>query len=201
MPWNGLTIKPKWLYRAIKENYIPTKYLIFTDSWDLVFSVSPQEIIDTYKLFDCPIVISAEKNCFPGTYKQQFDELDLIAPYCYLNSGAIIGETEAILHCLEQMDLPNVPGDYFDVDKGQQINPEDQSMWQQTFLNQPVKISLDCDQLICQTLHDAKIEDFDFSEEKIKNNITGTYPCMWHFNGGAKDGPLREPILKHLGLL
>lgn len=199
--WNGLATKPKWLYKAIKEGIITTPYMQFVDSWDLVYGASPDEVQKVYEGFDSPIVISAESNCFPDTYKKEFDELDIPAPYCYVNSGVIIGETEAILTCLEAMDLPNVPDDYR-MDNGQNYHSNDQTMWQEIFLKQPVKIAIDYNQAISQTLHNATPEQFEFGKERIMNKITSCHPRIWHFNGGSKDNlAIREPILKHLNLL
>lgn len=200
--WTGLATKPKWLYRAIKENRFDGTHLIFCDSWDLVFGANPDEVMKVYDTFASPVVISAEKNCFPGTYKKEFDELDIPAPYSYVNSGVIIGEIEAILACLESMDLPNVPGDHFDAVKQQQVNPEDQTLWQQTFLKQPVKITIDYNQAISQALHEHSVDDFDFAEQKIRNKITGCHPRMWHFNGSAKtNNDLKLAILNHFKLI
>lgn len=200
--WGGLTTKPKWLYRAIMSGYIPEKYMIFPDNWDLVFAAPLDEVMEVYKACNKSVMVSSETNCFPSDTREEYDKLDNPAPYKYLNSGFIIGETEAILACLEAMDLPNVPNDYHDFEKGIDINPNDQLLWQQIYLKQPVEIGLDCSQLLSQTLHDAKIEDFDFSTERIINKITGSAPCSFHFNGGAKSQiELRNPILKHLNLI
>jgi hypothetical protein len=200
-PWKGLATKPKWLCRAIKEGRIPEELMIFCDSWDLVFGASPNEIIDKYKDFKSDIVISAERNCFPLDYKKAYDDLDIPTPYSYLNSGFIVGKTQSILTCLEAMDLSNVKDDHWDAENNRNYHSNDQTIWQSIFLQQPVKIALDYNQMLSQTLHDAKVEDFDFSGERIKNNITDSFPSTFHFNGGAKDNlSLRQPILKHLGL-
>jgi hypothetical protein len=61
---------------------------------------------------------------------------------------------------------------------------------------------LDYFQQLSMTLHNAKIEELDFSEKRIRNKLTNTHPCTLHFNGGAKDDmSIREPILRHLNLL
>lgn len=200
--WGGLSTKPKVLYQAIKEGVINTKYIIFSDCWDLVFAAYPSEIMMRYFQFNSPIVISSEKNCFPADLKEDFDKLNPPTPYKYLNSGFIVGETEAICACLEAMDLPNLEDDHYDPVKNCNVHPNDQFEWQKIFVKQPVKIVLDYEQSLSQTLHDASIEDFDLNEPRIKNKITNSYPCAFHFNGGSKDNlQLRNPILSHLGLL
>lgn len=200
--WRGLATKPKWLYKAIKDGLITEKYMQFVDNWDLVYGATPDEVMQCYHAFNAPIVISAEKNCFPNTHKAEFDDLDIPAPYSYVNSGVIIGETEAVLMCLEAMDLGNVADDHWDAERNCAYHSNDQTMWQEIFLKQPVHIAIDYNQAISQTLHDAKIDDFDFSKQRIMNKITSCHPRIWHFNGGSKDNlDLRNPILKHLNLL
>lgn len=203
--WNGFSMKPKWLYRAIKEGLINTEYLIFTDSWDVVFAASPDEIMKRFFSFEgADIVINAERNMFPADYAEGFAKLEAPTEWRYLNSGFIVGKTEAILKCLEAMDLPNVKGDHWDEVRQCMENPDDQRMWQRIFLQQPegVNIQLDYDCQISQTMHEADMSIFDFSEERIRNIKTNSYPCVFHLNGSAKDKMhIRQPILQKLNLL
>src|SRR4051812_33672380 len=74
--WLGLSTKPKILYKAIKGGMIKERIMIFTDSWDVVFGVSPDVVIETYQGFDTPIVISAEENSFPADLKTEYDNLN-----------------------------------------------------------------------------------------------------------------------------
>lgn len=199
--WGGLSSKPKWLYKAIKDGHITGDVLVFVDNWDLIFLSDPQEMVDRFLSFDTDIVISSERNCFPGDLKEEFDKIAAPTDYKYLNSGCIVGKTEAILTCLEEMDLPNLPDDYYDPVKNCNVHPNDQFEWMKIFLKQPVPIALDYYQALSMTLHDAKVEELDFSEQRIRNKVTNSYPCTLHFNGGAKDNmSIRTPILNHLGL-
>jgi hypothetical protein len=201
--YGGLGSKPRLLYKAIKGGLIPEKYLIFCDCFDLVFAVEPKKLFLKYLQFASPLVISAEKNCFPADLKGQYDRLgeDIPSPYKYLNSGMIVGEVEAMLAVLESMDAQNIPNDYWDTEKNCQINPNDQEYYQHEFLKQPVPIVLDRYQILCNTLHSVEPDEFDFSGEHIFNKATQTFPCSYHMNGNAKTAGLREPILKHLNLL
>lgn len=80
------------------------------------------------------------------------------------------------------------------------VNPNDQLYYQHEYVKQPVPIVLDTYQTLCNTLHDVTIDELDFSEERIANKTTKTYPCSFHLNGAAKTSGLREPILEHLKL-
>lgn len=204
--WGGLASKPKWLYKAITEKYIDTPYIIFTDCWDLLFSVKPQDVFDMYMEYtegSC-ILISTEKNCFPDTFKKEFDEVaDLVdnsTEYRYINSGFIIGKTSDILKCLEAMDLPNLPDDHFDGEKN--VHPNDQFEWQKIWATlDTVDFYLDYLQQFSATLHETTPDQLDFTEDKIKLKSTGSYPLTWHMNGNGKTSGCREAILKHLNLL
>lgn len=199
--WVGLTTKVRWLKRAIEEGRLDSEYLIYTDSWDMVFAKHPDEVIAGYEVFHSDIVISTEKTCFPDTYKKEFDEQST-AKYRYLNSGFIVGKTDAIYKCLVEMNLDTVPGDYYDTEKNIVVNPEDQTLWMQIYLKQPVSIELDTHQELSQTLHEHTVNDFDFTGMNIKNKETASFPCAFHFNGSGKSNiELRTPILKHLNLL
>lgn len=200
--WGGLLTKSKWLYRAIRDGYINSELIAFVDSWDMIFTCPPEELFEKYKAFDADIVVSTERNCFPPDLKDEFDKIKAPTDYKYLNSGLVIGKTESIKKCFESVDILSMPDDHFDPVLQRNIHPEDQTLWQNLFLKQEANIKLDYYQQLCQTLHDATIDEFDLTEERIKNKITNSYPCILHFNGGAKSNmELREPILKHLNLL
>lgn len=196
--YNGLGSKPKLLRKAILDKTITTDKIIFTDSWDVVFASSPEDIIDLFPIFNSPFVCSAERNCFPGDLKELFPESP--TSYRYLNSGFIVAEKDALLAVLESMELDNVPDDYRK-ENGHMHHTNDQFLFQQEFIKQPVKMVLDYHQVLSQTMHDVKINELDLDDLRgIRNKETEIYPMTFHFNGGAKDSGVREPILNRLGL-
>lgn len=199
--YSGLGSKPKGVYRAIKEGLIKTEYIIFTDCFDFVFAVPPKELFEEYLKWEGhPLVFSAEKNCFPADLMEQYDALDNMgSSYKYLNSGMIIGKTADLLATLEAMDLANVPEDYR-MEDGNNFHVNDQFLYQQIFLKQPVKMELDYAQALCNTLHSVKLEELNFDEDGIYNKECSVYPLSFHLNGSAKTDGLREPILNHLKL-
>lgn len=199
--WMGLGSKPKWLYKAISEKIINTHYILFTDCWDFVFTENPTELMRTYfNRFGAPLVFSSEKNCFPDDTKEDYDKLPHTSSYKYLNSGMIVGETEAMYELLKFMKPEEIVDDYR-MENGQNFHTNDQFLYQQAFLQQPVQMQLDYNQLLCNTLHEVKPEELDFTSGKIKNIETGSYPLSMHMNGSGKTNGCREPILKHLNLL
>lgn len=202
--FKGLGSKPKLLLKAIQDKTVDAKHIIFADSWDLVFARSPQEVIEEFKYFNAPFVCSAERNCFPSDLKDEYDKFECDTTFKYLNSGFIVADTEALLAVLESMDLSNVPDDYFDEVKNEMVHINDQFLFQQAFLKQPVKMALDYHQELSQTMHMVKIEELALMKQGndpvIMNIETMSTPCTYHFNGGSKTSGTREIILKHLVL-
>lgn len=197
--YGGLGSKPRLLYAAIEQGYIGTKYIVFCDCFDIVFATHPNELFETFLRFNSPFVISSEKNCFPADLKDEYDKLDSGgSPYKYLNSGMIVAETEAMLSVLESMDAKNISNDYWDGEK--MVNPNDQEYYQKEFLKQPIKMTLDYDQVLCNTLHSVEVDELDFEGDRIYNKVTDTFPCSFHANGSAKSSGIVPPILKHLKL-
>lgn len=195
--FKGLGSKPRLLLKAILNNSITSDYIIFADSWDLVFTESPWKIMEKYQEFNSPFVCSSEKNCFPADLKDSFPESP--TSYRYLNSGFIVAETEAILVVLESMNLDAVPEDHMCPD-GSMYHCNDQGLFIEQFIQQPVKMVLDYRQELSQTLCGVVANELDMSGNKIRNIETGSLPMSLHFNGPAKTAGLREPILNKLGL-
>lgn len=199
--YTGLSDKPRLLYNQIINGIIEEDYIIFVDSWDLVFADDADIVFDKYRTFNKSVVIGAEKNCFPSFFKKEFDRvMKNTGEYKYLNSGIIIGRKDAILEILEAMDAPNLPRDYHDSVTGKNYHFNDQAYYMDIFLRQPVDIALDWSCYIGQNMQEVREDELDFSEKRIRNKEHNTYPSVFHWNGGSKDKWSREPILKHLGL-
>lgn len=206
LEYTGLSDKPRILYNAIKEGKITSKYIVFIDAFDVVFADTLENIMTKFKSMDCQILIGAERNCFPQNFQKEYDRLPHTSSYKYLNSGVIIGETEAILEVLEAMDAPNLPRDYHDGIKGYNHHFNDQAYYMDLFLRQPVKMKLDYNCEIAQNMQDVKEGDIIFitptyGSNRIKNSETFSNPSIIHWNGGSKSAGTMQPILTHLNLL
>ena len=210
MEYTGLSDKPRILYNAIKDGKITEKYIVFIDAFDVVFSDTLESVMDKFQSFNSPVVVGAERNCFPSNFKKEYDRLQHTSSFRYLNSGVIVGETEAILTVLEAMDAANLPRDYHDNIKGYNHHFNDQAYYMDLFLRQPVKMKLDYECLIAQNMQDVTQEELVFFGggslggsfvSKIKNKETNTCPSIIHWNGSSKTQGTMIPILQHLKLL
>ena len=194
--YNGSLIeRPRYMHRILKEGKITTPKILYMDCWDLVLQGTMEEIFEKHNANNCDITISAERNCFPNDLKDEFDKMaPENATYKYLNCGVIVGNTEALLIMLEDMDAANLPYDT------PPHYPNEQIEFQKVFLRQPVKIALDYTQDITWCLHDVDVKELGRAQGLIYNNETCTFPSILHLNGGAKTGNCRTPILEHLKL-
>jgi len=201
--WGGLMTKPQRLLEWLKDGNAPEK-LIVADSWDLVFAKSPDYIYDTFLATGADLVLNAEKNCFPlGHLADKFPECG--TEFRYLNSGFIVGHRDAFVTMLEHMYKVNVPegfncDDHVD-SEGRVVHPNDQGYITLAYLDQPVKMILDHECHMAQTMCGCKMDEFDFtSGEYVQNKVTGSFPAAFHFNGGSKTDGLLSTVLSTLGL-
>lgn len=199
--WHGLMTKPRRFREFLRKGQQTGDVLIVCDAYDVVFATHPDEIGEFWaKMFPAksrPILFNAERNCFPrGDLADQF--ADAGTPWRYLNSGFMVGEPQDILTLLESMNLDEIPDDHQLPDKSW-FNPNDQEYFTLAFLKQPVPMTLDYNAHICMTGHGTTVEQLDCSEPRIKQNITGTYPMAFHFNGDAKN-TLQPAVLAHMKL-
>ncbi len=151
---------------------------------------------------ECEIAISTEKNCFPGDYREKFDEINPPTSYKYINCGTVLGYSDAFYEMLKSMDAPNHPEDFWMQDEQKTHHYNEQIHFHHEFFKQPVNIKLDYYQNIANCMQNVLPEELDFSEEgRIRNIECNSYPSIIHLNGQSKDQyGIRELCLNHLKL-
>lgn len=195
--YGGLGTRPRILKRAIEQGRVPTKYLLFSDAWDVVFAQSPDEALARFLGFEAGIVWNSEKNCFPDAWLA--DKHPPVVPYRFLNSGFGVGETSIFLASLRDMHADEITGDYTNLD-GARINPCCQNYWMREFLFGRQSIRLDYNCTIAQTMHLVDEDELSFeANDKIRNKLFRVCPVAFHFNGNAREQSAYDRVLKHLG--
>lgn len=194
--WGGLMTKPRRLRDWLRSGACTADTLIVTDSYDVVFTASPDKVVDRYEQVwpHFPIVFNAEKGLFPrGELASRFDAAtfdflrdDNGMAWRYLNSGFYIGQPAHILTLLEAMWLDDIHDDYRKPD-GSWVHPNDQGWYQTLFCAQPVPMVLDYRADVVQCCSACSLQEYDLTGERIRNVVTGTKPLVWHFNGGSKN--------------
>lgn len=183
----GLMSKPKFLKAWIEKEGANWDYVISCDAWDILWLGTVDEVLRKFNaLFETPIVFNAERNCFPRADLAEQHEPSKF-PYRFLNSGFFVGNTEAILEMLQEMELDKVPDDH-KLSDGTPVCPNDQEHYQCWYLAHKNKAQLDTGACICQSLHDSEPDEFtwDAATQRITSRITGNQPCVLHGNGSGK---------------
>jgi hypothetical protein len=197
--WSGLMTKPRTLHRWLKDGRCESDCLIVVDSWDLVFTCSPDVIAAQWEGLGKPWMIGGERTLFPSGEEKAYPEC--ASSYRFPNSGFIISTPADMLTVLESMNLDAIPDDYQFPD-GSMHHANDQEEYQMAYLKQPVPMRIDTECQFVWNLCGVDLSNFDFTDCGIVNRETGTKPCCLHFNGPAKTEPagMQEQILHYLGL-
>jgi hypothetical protein len=202
-PWQGLMTKAflyrDWL-RSGDNKDIPR--IILCDAWDIVFAEKPDAIGKLCEhVYGDAVVFNGEKACWPrADLADTFPDQGPGAPWRYLNCGFICGPAASILTMLEAMNLESIGVDR--VENGKKIEPNDQGEFQALFSKQPVKMVVDAQCIVAQTLSACTLEEFDLSGPEpnvIVNKVTHTIPGVFHGNGDAKN-LLMPAFYQKLGL-
>lgn len=145
--------------------------VMFTDSYDVVFSAGPEEILKKFRSTDAQILFSAEKSCWPDSeLADQYPEVD--GDYKFLNSGGFIGYANQIMELID---------DEIDIAYDDQLYYTEKFL--ETIQDDEDFIKLDYTQDLFQTLNQA-ITDVEQNESgRFINLVYNTKPCVIHANG------------------
>lgn len=201
-PWGGLVSKVKFLKRAIDTKLIDADVVIFADCFDLVYAAHPREVVDAFVRMNVPIVIGAETSCFTAHNNIQLGPLHPPSPsrFKYVNTGFIIGYTEALDEALDEMEVEYLRDDYR-LPGGGNVEDNDQNAWMRQLLFGKVRMGLDNTASLVLNHHGVAPQELEFlADRKICLRETGTIPLVHHWNG-SKENPTKNLVLKHLGLL
>ena len=98
LPWRN-TFKIEMINNYLNSEKCTTKYFMFCDAVDVIFTDSPKKVIDIFESFDCDALFMSTTstdgyNCMPDV--KNF--VDGINGGCrrYMNSGVYVGNTEFI---------------------------------------------------------------------------------------------------------
>ena len=153
------------------RKHLNDEIILFTDSYDVIFLSDEKEIIKKFLSFNCDLVFSAEKECWPDKKTSVFFK-DNEGPYKYINSGGFIGRVKMIY------DLIDV--EYSDTYDDQYLIHERYNL----FKNR-IKIDTSCQIFQTNALDSNDIEILHH-KNLIKNTIYNTYPLLYHGNGGRE---------------
>lgn len=189
LPFDGYLCKLKALLEELNKGEISdSDIVLFTDAFDTFFIAGGEVILRKFLAFGVPIVMGAEKNCFP-LKDREGDFPKSPSSFKFVNCGFYIGyckEVRDALHSVLTMRCP------MGVSSGDFSN--DQTRFILYYLS-PENRTLHLDtttQLVLNTYSVGK-EEVKFSKKAphLMVRETKNHPCVIHFNGsGAFMGEL-----------
>lgn len=154
--------------------------VMFTDSYDVIFTAPLEEIINRFKKTEARVLVSAENFCWPDkSLEKQYPKLDGPGGW-FLNSGLFIGYANSIYDILKSPIKDN---------------DDDQLFLTKIYLDEEKRtkygMKLDHSSTIFQNLNGALDQvilqfDVDTGNGFIYNNAFRTKPIVIHGNGPSK---------------
>lgn len=171
---------------AVLKHFETQDMLMVLDAYDMVFAnCKPDSILFEYRKHEKPLLVSAEKFCFPkdiGSCPSCADSYCRNSDFHYLNSGGIMGTADALSHAFLWMQ-ENTP------DTG-----DDQAAWHLYHRKFPERVALEHQPRIWVTLQGAVMEQFVVRSGERCGVVEyqNSEACFLHGNGAAKNKELPE---------
>nr|XP_021187543.2 procollagen-lysine,2-oxoglutarate 5-dioxygenase isoform X1 [Helicoverpa armigera] len=158
------------------------KIILFTDSYDVLFLSSIEEILKKFRSFpDTRVLFAAEQFCWPDTkLANQYPKTEVANPY--LNSGGFIGYLPEIYEIVNYKPVSDKDDDQLYYTK----------IYLEKNLRKTLQINLDHNSAIFQNLNGA-LSDVQLKSNTttevwpyIENVVTNERPLIVHGNGPSK---------------
>lgn len=131
---------------------VTTPYVMALDADDVLVLSPIGEILETFQAFGCDIVIGSEKHSWPDVRSlARFERSIAQSEYCYLNSGAWIGRTEACARFFQDCQDADL-GEILNDKSNMTILYDDQGRTRQAFRRNYPAVQLDYQCRIFQSL-------------------------------------------------
>lgn len=185
--YKGLGSKLRLLKECLDAGKVDDRYMIFCDSFDVVFQKDPYPCTEFLRA-PTQMIFNAERALFPFNEEVRDGHPQSETSYRFLNSGFIIGETETFRKCLDLMNADKIPDDH-QRDDQTWVHPNDQELWQRLYVaeRKSLGLALDTRAEICMTLANLLPEELDFDGPLISNNETTSTPVAIHVNGRKEE--------------
>jgi len=153
--------------------------IMFTDSYDVVLTSPPAEVVRQFAQCRCSVLFSAEDSCWPdASLAAQYPPTPL--GYRYLNSGGFVGKASTLAAMMEWLPPASDASD-------------DQLLYTRLFLDPAARerfgLKLDHLAKVFQNLnHNAADVQLKFLEDdtRLVNSVYQTRPIVVHGNGPSK---------------
>ncbi|KAJ9444306.1 hypothetical protein DIPPA_24279 [Diplonema papillatum] len=188
-------------FKAILGAAQPDDIVVFVDAGDTIFNANRDKILDTYHRVvnkqglevQHEWIWSAEKNCGMKTLtKEQCNSLHRVPPAAksrYMNTGGWAGRA-AVGRSIFAL---------VDEDRAGRTNQADQAFVAESHVKRGWRElhGLDYEQSLFMSVYKSERDICGWPEPTmhLRNCETRTVPTMFHFNAGAKDAKIFEPVL------
>jgi hypothetical protein len=156
-----LQVINKWLQGYSGE----ATHIVYIDAFDNICFGDEFEVLRKFEAFNCSMVISAEKACYPHPEKAIFYP-EIESGWRYVNGGGWMGEINYLKTLFEHFLLPD---------------SHDQVWLTDTYLNQQEDIKLDSECEIFQTIAFSNPDEWEKCEIAIATTLTPTTPAQIRF--------------------
>jgi len=181
----------KFLYLAeFAAGLPPDDVVVFTDAYDSVFLAGEEQFQDVLSRFEHDLVISAEQNFFLRGHPLFFLWQNLPPylayppapkPYRFLNSGTLAATAGRLAGLCEEATITP------DIDS-------DQTALSRYYRHHPEALALDHRQELA-ACNGGRVgmeaHDYTWVEGRLRNNLTGTSPCILHVPGKNEESMSR----------
>jgi hypothetical protein len=157
--WDTNRNKIKFLLEYIDN--IKTSYILCLDCYDVIVTANISTIIEKFKHLKCNLLFNATGVAFPPDKNYKIiQKIICKEPFCFLNSGAFLGETKFIKSVYSDLDLndPHWP-------------ISDQFLLRKSYLHLYPKIQIDWKCTIFQIMHLFENKYNIEKYVKIKNKL------------------------------
>lgn len=173
--WQGNGMKQVAALSVARQSLGKYDLVLSMDAWDTLCFASHDEIVSKFWSFGHPMVVSAERNCWPDAkMASRYPSIATNSQYRFVNGGGYIAQTEYLVTMLEEW---GVSKDF--------RQESDQRFLTQVFLKNPRCMRLDTECVIFQTLWELTSADFIQGGRRIINKENFSMPCIAHGNGHA----------------
>lgn len=162
-------------------------HFLYTDAWDTLCFANQAEIVTKFKAFNCNMLISAEKGCFPRMNEHQPENYpETNTPWRFINGGGSLFEINYFKELSNKYPFePNY------------IDP----IWLfNCFRNEPsIKLDNNCE--IFQTIAHSNQDEWQVINHRVINKGTQTKPIFFHGNGHTEMNWLRDASQRQIDAL
>lgn len=178
----GFGIQYKQMANFVNSYQGDATHFVYVDAYDNICFGTPDEVEQKFKAFNCRMLISAEKNCFPSHWRSvEYPKCN--TPWKYINGGGSMFEIEYF----KEMVARNPMQTYGFMDPDYLLD---------CLLKEPdIKLDNNCE--IFQTIAHSNRDEWDIVGNRIRNIGTNTTPVFFHGNGRTNMDWIYETYTTH----